>query len=175
MGKQVEKYSGDHSKLQFKIYRQEPNGCGPACLRMLETWATRIEQPVERWRNVDGWNATDGLHRGPMKTALATISGLGRRSVSTNMVEAWRAKLPEVPPITSDSVYLLLTDWYLLDGTNPGHWLILLDLFPPAARRPLALVANPLQKKREVWPWDQLLASRVLRGFHLTRVGLATG
>jgi hypothetical protein len=173
MGKQVEKYGGDRSKLQFKIYRQAPNGCGPACLRMLEAWATRRPQPAARWLNVDGLTG-EGLPRTPMKAALGTIPGLGCRNISANMVETWRAKLPEGPLLTSDSVYLLLTDWYLLDGTNPLHWLILLDRFRGAGRRPLALVANPLQKEREVWPWDQLLASRVLQGFHLTRATLTT-
>ncbi|KYG09043.1 hypothetical protein BE21_19820 [Sorangium cellulosum] len=105
-----------------------------------------------------------------------TLDALGKASdVSSKRVPPdVRVRWDEHPPDDfgeGDVVYLLLTDSYGYDGTNAMHWIVLLDLFESKERphRLLATYADPLYDELSVWPWDALLAWKVLDGFRVER------
>ncbi|MFO0761093.1 MAG: papain-like cysteine protease family protein [Byssovorax sp.] len=171
MNKTTAQYAGNPKRFDFPTHKQEhPAGCGPACLRMLAEWATTAPQSEYRWRRVPGWHPVKGLGFGRMKNALKRIPGLMSAKVTGDELKHRRDAQAIRDLDGVDSVYLLLTDCYGQDGTNLKHWIILVDLFRAKnKKRLLALYADPLYDALCVWPWDALLATRVLEGFRIER------
>ncbi len=142
---------------------------------MLEEWAMGTARSERVWRKIRQWDPNWGVKPERMREAVCeNIPGtFGVSPVDRAKVDSWRAAPTALPDISPGSVYLLLTDCYLTNGRNPKHWIIVADLFWAARRRrPLAWVADPLRQDDtlEVRPWDALLATQVLLGFHLTRL-----
>ena len=171
MSKGLGKYAGDKPKFKFKVYRQRhKKACGLACLRMLEHWVSGKAQSEAQWQTASAWTAQKGLPVPEMSAALRSIPGIRAPRVPGPMIQQWCANPTMPPALSADSVYLLFTDSYDFDGGNVGHWMILRDIFDAADGRKLALCADPLQSSLQVWSWESLLASRVLRGIQVHRL-----
>jgi hypothetical protein len=146
---------------------------------MLEHWATGKSNDEEHWRKMADIGSK-GITPQAMKKVLKQLP-LESTDVKKSEVESWRDGI-RIPRLDAETVYLLHTDCYGLDGRNLGHWIILLDLFPSIEtasgrnEQLLAWYADPLEPEENdapgkpvVWPWTSLLHAEVRGGFCLKK------
>ena len=181
MGRSSDANHETKAAFEFPYHEQKDElGCGLACLRMLEEWASGSPARSEDdWKRDTGWAESPGLPLPRMRKALKAIPDLRVVAVPEAQVVAWRVdgSTPEISTF-QDSVYLLCTDSYDRNGENIGHWLILRELFDSkdkakdgTPRAQLAWCADPWGKDgaKSVWTWQSLLETKVTHAFRITR------
>ena len=175
MGKKEPKsyYGGNEAKGGFPVHKQEHLiSCGPACMRMIAEWASKEPQSEYFWRVRSGWSSKYGFGRVHLTDEVANdLSAQMNVEHKKVEIDKWRddPSKPSDVHKNENVVYLLWTDSYDIDGTNIGHWMILVDMFDSDEPSPvkLAVTADPQYDKLQIWNWKSLLASEVRAAYRI--------
>lgn len=181
MSKSSNRSNASMARFNFPHHEQaEPTSCGPACLRMLAEWAGNEHKDEKYWQDHSGWKKTQLLPIVAMQRALKTIREICPTGTKPQFEKPqWRVDGSRPHDVFGrDTVYLLHTDSYNVDGVNIGHWIILLNIFDSKEsehgqqQTRLALCADPSSPEGEVsvWTWQSLLETKVTDALRIVRV-----
>jgi hypothetical protein len=154
----------------FPHYLQQTDmGCGPACLRMVAEWARN--EPSTEWYWIrtsaktrrNWWTSQSGMYRQGVVRALEHLrDALG---APIEIEPWWKGDGPtrpqDLPTAGEGTIHLVSLDSFLPTGENPGHWIIVVDLFRARDGEAIAVCADPGFDVPYSQRWNSLLAAQV--------------